>query len=343
MSKESKKIGYLLKNLDKISFIKDRIKNKINFKDSLIGVEINDVFALKKNVRIYQWVEDKKLMNKTGAYVYTYRKEWTDNFIDSKKFYDKTKNNYQKNARIYKNEVIFPDGIITKKNNYELDRVYFEKKVKFKKFKFKDKAAVFYGAPIEKTYDIRYEEEETYKDLDSYVAAEERKIAKNDVDKFKVVVDGSILFNGNNYKEPEIGDVEITYEIFSPEYISFFGKVKNGKLVPHGDFIEVSFDNIEKTKLIDKYKGIFLAKFIIFIFLSYLILCYIVDFMQNKIKDLTLKVIPYFNEYFVFGDKNTIIILFFLLHLFFAVRLYLLAIIPIIILYFLRQIDYYSI
>lgn len=342
MSRESKKITYLLKNPNEFFFIKDRIKNKINFKDNLINVKINDILALKKNVRVYQWVEDKKLMNKTGAYVYIYKKEWSNSFIDSKKFHDKTKDNHQKNAKIYKSEMILPDSIITKKDNYELDQIFFKKKVNFKKFIFKDPKVVFYGVPIEKTYDIRYEEEETYKDLDSYVASEERKIAKNDTDKFRVI-NGFILFNGDNYKEPEIGDVEITYEVFSPEYVSFFGKVENNKLLPNKDFMEVNFNGLDKTKLIKKYKIVFLVKFAIFMLFNYLILCCTVDLMQNKITDLILKIIPYFNEYFVFGKKNAIIILLFFFYIFFAIRLYLLVVIPITILYFLRQIDYYSI
>ena len=342
MSKESKKITYLLKNPNKFFFLKDKIKNKINFKDNLIDVRINDILALKKNVRVYQWIEDKKLMSKTGAYVYTYRKEWSNNFIDSKEFHDKTKNNYQKNAKIYKSEILFPDSIITKKNNYELDQTYFKKKVEFKKFEFRDPKVVFYGVPLEKTYDIRYEEEETYKDLDSYVASEERKIAKNDTDKFRII-GKSTLFNGDNYREPEIGDVEITYEIFSPEYLSFFGKVGNNKLLPNEGFMEVDFNGLDKPKLIKKYKTIFLVKLAIFVLFTYLMLSCVVDLMQKKITDLVLKIIPYFNEYFVFADKNSIIILLFFMYMFFAIRLYLLIIIPMIILYFLRQIDYYSI
>ncbi len=62
------------------------------------------MLALRKTVKIYQWIESKKLMNKTGTYVYTYKKEWASNFIDSKKFHDKKKSNYQKNAGVYKSE-----------------------------------------------------------------------------------------------------------------------------------------------------------------------------------------------------------------------------------------------
>lgn len=342
MSKETRKINNLLKNPDQISFIKDKIKNKVNFKDDLIDIEINNVLALRKTVRIYQWVENKKLMNKTGTYIYTYQKDWVNNFIDSKIFHDKTKNNYQKNARVYKSEIIFPDSIITKKDNYELDQVYFEDKIKLKKLEFKNTDVVFRGAPIKKSYNIKYEEEESYKDLDSYVAAEERKIAKNDTDRFQVI-DRTTLFNGNDYSNPEIGDVKITYEIFSPDYISFFGKIEDNRLIPYGDFIEVNFNDSDKAKLIKKYKIIFVIKLAIFSTVAYLILYFLIGFIQNNIKNVILNLIPYFNEYLVFGNKNTIVLLFFFFLFPLAIRLYFFSIIPLIVLYFLRQIDYYSI
>ena len=278
MSNETGKINDLLKNPDQISFIKDKIKNKVNFKDDLIDIEINNMLALRKTVKIYQWIESKKLMNKTGTYVYTYKKEWASNFIDSKKFHDKKKNNYQKNAGVYKSEIIFPENIITKKDGYELDQVYFEDKIKLKKLEFKNTDVVFRGAPIKKSYNIKYEEEETYKDLDSYVAAKERKIAQNDTDRFQVI-DKYILFNGYDYENPEVGDVMITYEIFSPDYISFFGKVEDNRLIPYGDFIEVNFTDSDKSKLMKKYKIIFILKLVTFSIVTYISLYFIYYFV----------------------------------------------------------------
>ena len=46
----------------------------------------------------------------------------------------------------------------------------------------------------------------------------------------------------------------ITYEIFSPDYISFFGKVEDNRLIPYGDFIEVNFTDSDKSKLMKEYK-----------------------------------------------------------------------------------------
>lgn len=342
MSRETEQIKDLLENPDQISFIKDKIKNKVNFRDDLIDIEINNVLALRKIVKIFQWVENKKLMNKTGSYIYTYKKEWVSNFIDSKTFHDKNKDNYKKNARVYKNEIIFPSSIITKKDGYELDQVYFEDKVKLRKLEFKDTDVVFRGAPIKKVYNIKYEEEETYKDLDSYVAAEERKIAKNDTDRFKVI-DKSILFNGDDYKNPEIGDVKIAYEIFSPDYISFFGKIENNRLIPYGDFIEVNFTDSDRRTLVIKYKAKFIIELLLFSVSIYIILFFMIEILQKEIKEFVLNLVPYFNEYLVFGNKGIIVTLFFLLLFFFAVRLYVFSTIPIIFFYCFRQIDYYSI
>ena len=342
MSKEVYTINDLLKNPDQVSFLRDKIKNKVNFKDEFIDIEIKNVLALRKNVKIYQWIETKKVMKKTGAYVYLYNKDWSDKFIDSNKFHDKTKNNYKKNALVYKSEIMFSENIITKKDGYELDSIYFEDKIKLQKLEFKNMDVVFRGAPMKKSYNIKYEEQETYKDLDSYIAAKEKKIAEKDVDKFKII-DKTILFNGNDYKNPEIGDVKITYEIFSPDYITFFGKIENKMLVPYGNFIEVNFTDTDKKTLIQKYKIKLVIELLIFSVVTYIALFISIKLLRLNNKELILDLVPYFNEYIIFGNIDIIVISLFFILFFIAVRLYILLIIPLILLYYFRQIDYYSI
>lgn len=342
MSKKAKNMLSLLNNQNELIFLSDKIQDKIKYRDKLIDLKIDDVLVIKKKVKVYQWVETKKLLNKMGSYIYDYEKKWSDNFIDSKKFNDKTKNNYQKNANTYKNEIIFPNVIITEKDNYEIDKIYFEDKIKLKPFIFNESKKVFYGAPIKKSYDIKYQKEENFTDLDLFVAAKEKKVAKKELDKF-YVVDKYTIFNGVNFKNPEIGDVKITYEIFSPEYVSFLGKIKNKKLVPYKNFIVVDFVPKRKDTVIKELKIRFIIEITIFITTLYFILYFIITNMRGELKNISLNIIPFINEYCVFGKKNQIILLFISIILLIILKLYIIILIPIIIFYINRQIDHYSI
>lgn len=342
MSKKAKHMLSLLNNQSEIIFLSDKIQNKIKYKDKLIDLKIEDILIIKKNVKIYQWIETKKLLNKIGSYIYDYEKKWSDNFIDSKKFNDKTKNNYQKNANTYKNEIIFPNFIITEKDNYEINKIYFENKVKLKPFIFNEPNIVFYGAPIKKSYDLKYKEEENFTDLDLFVATKEKKVAKKELDKF-FVVNNQTIFNGIDFKNPEIGDVKITYEVFSPDYISFLGKIKNKKLIPYENFIMVDFISKSKNTMIKKLKTQFISEISIYIILIYFALYFIVTNIRGELKSISINTIPFINEYCIFGDKNHIILLFISIILSIILKLYIIILISTIILYVNRQIDYYSI
>lgn len=323
-------------------FIYGKIINKSNFKDDEIDLKIKNILFLKKEVYRYQWIEQKELLKKTNTFNYTYSKQWKPYFADSNKFQDKTKNNYTK-KHFYKSKIIAPNQIILD-NNYSLDAKYIKsnkKKFEIVKFPFNYKTS---GKIINKNYNFNYEKREEFADLDSYVSANIKETAVKEKDKFEVFND-YILYNGKDIYNPEIGDTKIIYKTFSPDVVSFLGNVEDNKLTPYNKYISIDFSEKNKDDLLNRIKIKFIIELAIYINFIIYIVDKILSILKNKsMKEITLKVMPYFNEYFVYtkyNKTNNFLITVLLLSI--VIQFYYITALASFILIILRNVDYYSI
>lgn len=308
--------------------IKGNILNKGTYKDEILTIK--DTISVSREVYRYQWTEIQETSSKITTY--NYKKIWSKKPIDSSNFRDKTKNN-NVDKNIYEEKFFVLSNIETK--NHTIDKNYYIKKIKLTPIKFKRKE--FSGKIVEDSFDIK---KESFTDLDSYLSYEDGRLAKYKKDKF-VVIDDGILFNGENIKEPEIGDTIIVYKEFKADYIYFFGEL-NKELGSYKNYFAITFeDNLDKNIKQLKNKIIFSAiagVVLVFLFTD-LIVCKL-----SQLKLFTLKYIPFFNEYFIYSKKryfNIFCLFFFFISIIF--NLYYLSIIPALLLFIARQVDYFSI
>lgn len=290
----------------------DNIENSITYKDEF--VKLNNVIALQKNVKIYQWVEDNN----------TYTKQWVDKKIDSSQFVDKSKNN-NCNTNTYTSKNIVIDKIITK-HNLIIKQSDFITKIRYTPLVFNTK--FLYGLSTKINNNI--DKNATYTDLDSYVSSIDNKVIHAEKDKFNVV-NGDILYSGVNYNNPEICDIKITYKYFSSKNITFL----NSNIV---DFYRKNI-----IKLIIFKRITFLA--ILLVVVNIIVFCVkIILIMLQKIPDFTLQYIPFFNEYFVYSQNiyfNTFCISSILLCI--TGGYWVFGIISLMLLIVAREIDYYGV
>lgn len=313
-------------------FVNGTIKNKINYKDDELKISIENILGIKKDVYIYQLVESKKYLKKTNKYTNLYEKQWVKQQINSNNF---------TNKNIYTSKEIIPKELIFG-NDYILENKFFYKKLKFENYYFNRK--YIKGKYLNKSFEEKFVESNTYSDLDSYVSSNNGTFAKNEREKFKII-DGYILFNGVNFEEPEIGDTKIIYSVFSADFVSFLGSKDNKKLKPYKNFFAVDFEKNGKEEIVFMEKMKFIFYFFIFINTGVFIINKILLILKSKTyKHITLRYIPYFNEYFIYSKnhKLNILLLFsFLVTVIF--NLYWLALFIIFTIIYLRNIDYYSI
>jgi hypothetical protein len=342
MRESYRNVLMIFRDTDKLFFINDRLKNKIDYVDDELDVKINNIISVKKEVSMYQWNEGKKL-NRNGNFVHSYKKIWSSHYINSDNFYDKNKKNIN-NLKKYKSVVIVPNKLFMMRHGYTLDVKYFKDKIKYKIYDFGGINRVFEGAPVEKEYGFKYEDKgNDYSDPDSYVALVEKSPAIKERERFRLY--NNVLYNGKNIKNPEIGDIKITYKIFSPTFISFFGNIINKELVPYNNEAIFDFDiGKDEKDLMLKYKMIIIAELVIYINIVFFLLDRILFYFRNQLKGFALSCIPYFNEYFAFANENKINT-FLVFMIFLGVVI---GSIPIILFLFfllviLRNIDYYSV
>ncbi|MDR1499312.1 MAG: TMEM43 family protein [Rickettsiales bacterium] len=320
---------------DDVEFVHDKIKNKVDYSDEDVDLTINDVFSLKKEVHTYQWVEERKSLNKSENFSYVYKKQWTEHPVNSDEFYDKTKVNFHPNN--YKNKVIIPDKLVTAKHNYVLDHKHFLSKIQYKYHKFRANEVVL-GTFLNKKYNFNYKNNDTknFVDLDAYVSSIEKEVAEKEREKLKVV-DEHILYNGENMDDPKIGDVKIVYKIFTPPSVSILENTKNKSII-------VDFTGKSKNDLLFNYRvGLFFLLALYFNALFFVI-NKILLFLRGDFRDFSLRFIPYFNEYFVYScNHKTNVTLVSLAFFLIVIKIYWLVPIPLLLLIIFRKFDYYSI
>lgn len=335
LNKKINNIEYIKNNIKSYVFIDDNLKKTL-YKDELI--ELEDSIAVLRNVFIYQWIEYKdKDTNK-----YVYNKAWVKGFVNSNNYFDKTKINNCHLNNEYKNINFIANNIKTN-NSIVIDKKYYIDKIKYHPLEFK-KNKIYYGLELNTQNDIK--EDEDYLDPDLYVSSLDKKVALVDREKFKVVGNNNnkILFNGNNFNNPSICDIKIEYKIFNPQKISFFGNIDDNNNKSDNHYYLISFnDNINLNILIKKEQLYFFGKLLLFTNLIIFLVSTILNILIY-LKDFTLKYIPFLNEYLIFSNKpilNTFIIstILFLI----VLNHYIFIIIPLLILFILRQIDYCSI
>lgn len=333
------KFDYLVDDLVKLKsangygIVDDIIINDNKYSDGI--VTINGAIAVKRDVYTYQWREIQKMSNKIGTYKYD--KIWSKNIIDSTKFSDKTKNN-NVGRNLYKSSYFILDNIKTR--NYKIDKKYYEKYIELEPFNFKTDA-VFYGQKIKNKDYFVNSKESYYTDLDIYISDNDKKVAQYDRDVFRVVGNG-VLFSGKNYNNPEIGDIVIVYKVFKANKIYFFGEINGTDLTAYKNYFVIDFkDNIHNDV------HLFKMKFLFIFIISVNVLMLLIKLILGKLKQLksfTLRRIPFFNEYFSYSNKDYFnIFCLFSITMLILTSLYIFIIIPAILLFIARQIDYYSI
>ncbi|MDR2078050.1 MAG: TMEM43 family protein [Rickettsiales bacterium] len=310
MKNRVKELSELTGNLSKFKFIHDKIKNKIDFVDQPLNIRISGIFALKKNVQMYQWVENRTILDRRSRYVYNYRKEWNADFIDSTKFQDKTRSNHLGNMNVYKSKIIPIKDIITE-GGFMIDKKYFEDEISYQKYEFRDPKIVYRGAKIKQNNKPSYVLEENYSDLDSYVAALDKKTVKAEFDEFRVV-NKNTLYNGRNFSSPEIGDIRIDYDIAAPKEIFIFGKINRGNIIPHGDMVKIDPDVVyTRDKFILSHRIYFSIELIVSSALQLALFYLILENIRKNLRKDFLRIIP-FPECYLDQGKTIGFILFLL-------------------------------
>jgi hypothetical protein len=295
-------------NLNKLIFIEDEIDNRGELRDNILrAVAAADVFALRRKVQLYQWVEDKRLMSGRTAYNYSYQKQWVDKPVNSDKFRDRTKSNHVEqlnNLRAYRSETIFVGNIKTKRG-FELDRKYFSNNLSYTGLVFKNPDISYVSSIIRAETEQKSDQNETYTDLDSYVGSTGPKkiISEDRLDKFNII-EGHILYNGIDFSNPNIGDIKIEYEVSSPRKISFLGSVVNKKLIPYRGLVEID----SGVKTVDKFiwrRQLAAIQRIIFIsLLLFIVVDLLFKIIQENLRMYFLHVIPFFDKYFLYGGRG---------------------------------------
>ena len=322
--------------------ISDKIANVTNYKDELTG--FNDVLGVERQVKIYQWVENKEFLEDKNRYVYSYFKKWVEEPVDSTAFYDRSKNNSCGEKNTYQNKYFLVDKIVTKQNGYFLDKKYFSNKIHFKDVEFKD-GTVIYGTIIKKKVkkiNVEQENDDSgHIDLDYYVSSMNKSTVVKSRDKF--IAYNNILTNSKDIEKPEICDNIIKYRVFNPKNVLALGAVKDKKIVPYDDFILVEFDKSINNKFLIIRKLRFLSVIIVIISL----IIFVTSFILYKLrihKTFTLKRVPFFNEYLVYSrwsNFNTMCVVSIVLLI--SVHYTYFIAVPIALLIIAKNIDYYSI
>jgi hypothetical protein len=308
-----KKLLDLDRNVSKSAFIYDRINNKINFKDQPIKVEINGIFALRKNVQMYQWFEIKGRVDRRSKYIYSYSKKWSSSFIDSRKFQDKTKNNYVGNIKAYTSKVI-PVGDIVTKQGYTIAKKYFRGKISYKKYEFKNPKIVYMGFKIKKNNVPKYRQDKNYYDLDSYVAAINKKKVKKACDEFRVI-NGNTLYSGENFSNPKVGDIRIDYDVAIPNKVFLVGKIyKKKKLVPCDNMIKIDPKAAyTKNKFLRVHRMRFSVEIVLFCVVLITLFHLTFKNISRNFRREFLRLIPILENYFSFKKIPHIEFIIFLL------------------------------
>jgi len=178
--------------------------------DPLFQVKIYNAISLRRVVEMYQW-QEKQSENESGNIEYIYEKIWSEHFIDSNEF--KHPRKYYNSAKVLKSKV-FDAKAPVKLGAFTLSESLIEKMAHYQRFQMTEMS--FWKAE-DNLHNLLQEKESHFYEENFYV--------------------------GNNPIVPQIGDLQIKFEIFQPNIISVIAKQVNSNLVSYqtqtGDDIEL--------------------------------------------------------------------------------------------------------
>jgi hypothetical protein len=284
-----KKETHLMKSLvnagDKVKIFQEKLKNPSYADPDFDDFIIPNVLAVKRTVYLLQW---KEIITKGGA---EYTAIWSRDFINSDEFVDKTKKNHDHGARYKDLETIY--------SSEQLERLMIGEKQIAKKILYKNPN--LRDLHVNKIFDAKEEVEivqnsiDFGSDLDKYVFDSQR--VNKDI--FKLV-DNNTLVNSLNLIKPQVGDIKIEYQIFSPNYVIAFVNMSGKK--PHIEnfiFSETMY-NFADSKFVE------FSIFAIFIVYSNIVFgawLFVSNSIKKYSKKFVLNSISLINEYLVFGSS----------------------------------------
>jgi hypothetical protein len=308
----------------KIEIYQEKIPIKHLYVDKdIINFSFHFGVAAKKTVYTFQWKE----MVVSDKIVY--KKVWSEEPIDSSNFFDENKQNHI--THNYNNLEIIPDIKIS--DNIILTSKELAKKIHYNSVDIKSLDGhsnnIFESREILENHEPI---EDFNNDLDTYVFSK-HSVRK---DTFKRIGKNALI-NSIDIRNPQIGDVKIEYNSFSPEYIIVF-RNKNSNVI-HFMFSEKTYDFIHSK---------FLRATIIVIFWIYSATVYILWLISTKniskyAKRFALNLFPFVSEYIVFGDKHCISFFLTIFGLLFSFGNYYLLLFLFLIFVYLINKNYYSI
>ncbi|MDR3079174.1 MAG: TMEM43 family protein [Rickettsiales bacterium] len=287
---------------ERFVFIHEDIVNRVNFVDkNIVGVTIGNAFGVKKNVQLYQWVEERRLPKGGSSYVYGYRKQWTGGFLNSDNFQDRTRSNHlddDDNLKLYESETLLVGNIITK-SGFEIDKKYFSDQVRYRRVFFRNPDALYQSRVIRRKNIPRPKIKDDYVDLDSYAAdsgLNKKTTVSRRPDVFRVV-GGTILYNGRDFSQPEIGDVKIDYEVFSPRKVSFLGTIRGNKLIPYSNLLEIDSSISERSKFVASYRNNSILELTLVFMLLLAVVSILFRILRGRLRRYFLNIIPLFDGF----------------------------------------------
>ena len=316
-----------------IDFQQSRINynsRNVYIDDEISNISFKDVLAIKRNVYILQWQE---VENRGQT---EYKKIWSKSLINSDNFKNKQYVNSKDKIK-YTEELFSSDA--TTEFGVTFNGDFIKKYATFTKIKVNKIADEFCGA--EKINKHKKEKIHNKNDLDDYLYIGAKPV-KIDREKFLLLEDGSIV-NSKDSLNPEIGDVKIEYESFAPKYVFFIKDLTNNSFIEFKNVKSVIFSNFaivhQKIALETVVITVLSICFVILLFLS----CMSVVYLKKGYKDFILHFLPYFNEYIIYSNSKLLSILLFLFLVGISTHIYIISVLILLIVLYLRNKDFYSI
>jgi len=208
------------KNEGKLVHLSGETMTQDTLIDEHFSVEVKNTIKLRRIVEIYQWQEHQSTRNKAGKANYHYDKIWTKSHIDSSKFHQSEHDN----PPLPVHEKVFIADPVTV-GELALSSNFVEQMNHYQWYPM-----------MEHTFDKVQEKFHTQ--------------FPNKQLKFN---QGN-YYIGQNPQKPQIGDVQVKFEIILPEIISIIAKQKASSLIPYqteaGGKIELfEYGNVSATKM----------------------------------------------------------------------------------------------
>jgi hypothetical protein len=304
MRKETNLIKSLLNINNKTKLLQEKLDNPSYTDPDLNDFVIQNVLAVKRTVYLLQW-EEVITGNKAE-----YRAIWSSNFINSDKFIDKTKVNYNHGERYKSLEIIYISEQLKK---LMINEEQMAKKISYEK-------PNLFELHINKTFDAK--EEKTIvqnspdfaSDLDEYVFSNQ-KVNK---DIFKLI-NNNTLVNGIDLIKPQIGDIKIEYQIFSPDYIIAFVNTSNKHNHAENFIFTETMYNFADSKFI---KFIVFTVFILYSNIIFSAWLFVVNNLKKYSKNFVLNFVYLINEYLIFGSSCHFALFMTFISIFFVINIY---------------------